>query len=206
MPENASPASPGPEKSGAQPKPASAPPTANAPEYAHVPMAEEFDRAKWTLPPIVPVLIAAGVVAVIIAVVSFTNRPKPVVAGTITKIASADQDGNTMAAVQVKLDNVIEKQIWIKSIDSELETADGKKYTDHAAAASDASLYFKAFPALAEATAEPLREELKIPAKTSFTGVSVFSYPIDTKNFDQRKSLTLRIQLYDQPTVVVKQP
>jgi hypothetical protein len=204
MPENSTPAPASqPEKSGAQPKPA---PTEKPQEYSHLPMSEEFDRAKWTLPPIVPVLIAAGVVAVIIAVVSFTNRPKPVVAGTITKIASADQDGNTMAAVQVKLDNVIEKQIWIKSIDSELETSDGKKYTDHAAAASDANLYFKAFPQLTEARAEPLREELKIPTKTSFTGVTVFSYPVDTKAFNERKSLTLRIQLYDQPTVVVKQP
>ncbi|HET7870906.1 MAG TPA: hypothetical protein VFL42_00225, partial [Terriglobales bacterium] len=200
MPENSTPAPPSPpEKTGAQPKPAS--PAEKAPEYAHVPMSEEFDRAKWTLPPIVPVLIAAAVVAVIIAVVSFTNRPTPVVTGTVTKLATADQDGNTMAAVQVKLDNVIEKQIWIKNIDSELETADGKKYTDHAAAASDANLYFKAFPQLMEATAEPLREELKIPAKTSFTGVSVFSYPVDTKTFSQRKALTLRIQLYDQPTV-----
>ena len=48
------------------------------PEYAHVPMSEEFDKAKWTLPPFVPVLIAAVVVAVIVAIVSFTNRPKPV--------------------------------------------------------------------------------------------------------------------------------
>jgi hypothetical protein len=205
MPDNSTPTPPSqPGQPGAQPKPA--PPSAKPQEYSHVPMSEEFDKAKWTLPPIVPVLIAGAVVAVIIAVVSFTNRPKPVVAGSITKIATADQDGNTMLAVQVKLDNVIEKQIWIKNIDSEMETAEGKKYTDHAAAASDANLYFKAFPQLMEATADPLREELKIPAKTSFTGVTVFSYPVDSKTFSQRKSLTLRIQLYDQPTVVVRQP
>ena len=202
MPENPNPAPEQPKPT--QPKPT--PPAAKPPEYAHVPMSEEFDKAKWTLPPVVPVLIAAAVVAVIIAVVAFSNRPKPVVAGSIVKVATADQDGNTMVAVQVKMDNVIERQLWIKNIDSEIETADGKKYTDHAAAASDADLYFKAFPQLTEAKADPLREELKIPPKTSFTGVTVFAYPVDSKTFGQRKSLTLRIQLYDQPTLVVRQP
>jgi hypothetical protein len=201
MPENPNPAPEQPRP----PQPASAP-AAKPPEYAHVPMSEEFDKAKWTLPPVVPVLIAGAVVAVIIAVVAFSNRPKPVVAGSIVKVATADQDGNTMVAVQVKMDNVIERQLWIKNIDSEIETADGKKYTDHAAAASDADLYFKAFPQLTEAKADPLREELKIPPKTSFTGVTVFSYPVDSKTFGQRKSLILRIQLYDQPTLVVRQP
>jgi hypothetical protein len=34
----------------------------------------------------------------------------------------------------------------------------------------------------------------------------VFSYPVDKKSFDARKSLTIRIQIYDQPTLVLKQP
>jgi hypothetical protein len=106
----------------------------------------------------------------------------------------------------VKLDNVIERQIWVKSIDSELATADGKTFKDHAAPASDVDRYIQAFPSLQDAKADPLHEELKIAPKTSYTGVTVFSYPVDTKTFDQRKSLTLRIQLYDQPTVVVHQP
>ncbi len=176
------------------------------PEYAHVPMSEEFDKAKWTLPPSVPVLIAAAVVAVIVAIVSFTNRPKPVLSGAIVKVASADQEGNALVAVQVTLDNVTEGQLWIRNVDSEVETADGKKYTDHAAAASDADRYFQAFPVLAEARTDPLHEELKIAPKTSYTGVSIFSYPVDKKTFDQRKSLTMRIQVYDRPTIVVRQP
>lgn len=206
MPENPTPAPP------AQPEgPASAPskpaqPAAPAPEYAHVPMSEEFDKAKWTLPPIVPVLIAGAAVAVIIGIVSFVSRPKPVLSGAISKVVAIDQEGNALAAVQVKLDNVTEGQIWIRSIDSEIETADGKKYQDHAAAASDADRYFQAFPALADAKTDPLREELKIPPKTSYTGVSIFSFPVDKAAFDQRKSLTLRIQVYDRPTIVVKQP
>lgn len=171
----------------------------------HVPITEEFDKARWTLPPLVPVLIAAAIVAVIVAVIAFTNRSKPVMSGTIARVATADQDGNTMVAVQVKVDNVIDQQLWVKNVDAEIETADGKKYTDHAAPSSEVDRYLSAFPALLPAKADPLREELKIPPKTSFTGVAVFSYPVDQKTFDSRKSLTLRIQLYDQPTLVVKQ-
>jgi len=56
---------------------------------------------------------------------------------------------------------------------------------------------------LQEAKADWLKEELKIPSKTSFNGVAIFSYPVEKKDFDARKSLTLRIQLYDNPTLVV---
>src|SRR5260370_10625000 len=168
-------------------------------------MSEEFDRAKWTLPPLVPILIALAAVAIVVAVVSFTTRAKPVAAGAITKIASVDQDGNTMVAVQVKVDNMIQKQLWIKDIRSELETADGQKYIDHVAPASEAASYLKSFPPLREAKADPLREELKIPAGTSFTGYAVFSYPLSKTVFDARKSLTVRIGMYDQTTLVVKQ-
>jgi hypothetical protein len=199
MPENANPQPP--QSSGQQ---GSAPAQQYTP--GHVPMSEEFDRAKWTLPPLVPVLIAAAVVAVIIAVVSFSNRPKPVLNGAITKVASADQDGNTMVAVQVKLDNVIDKQLWIKNIASEVEMADGKKYTDQAAPSGDVQRYFTAFPALTEAKADSLREELKIPAHTPFTGVAIFAFPVDQKAFATRKALTLKIQMYDRPTLVLKNP
>jgi hypothetical protein len=182
------------------------PPPASSPAgLGHVPMSEEFDRAKWTLPPVVPVLIAAVAIAIVVAVVSLSTRAKPAAGGAITKIASVDQQGSTMVAVQVKLDNKIEKQIWIKDISSELETTDGRKYTDHASAAVDASRYLKAFPALREAQADPLRDELKIPSGTSYTGFTVFSYPVNKEVFDARKSLTVRIELYDQTALVLKQ-
>jgi hypothetical protein len=201
MPENTAP--------NPQPKPgqpATPPAPAPAPEYGHVPMGEEFDKAKWTLPPIVPVLIAFAAVIVVVVIVSFGNRAKPVIKGTITKVATADQQGNTMAALQVKLDNVVDKQLWISNIDSELVTADGKKFIDHAPPEKEIEEYLQAFPPLQEAKAEPLHEELKIAPKTSFTGVTVFSYPVDTKTFDQRKSLTLRIEMYDQSPLVIKMP
>lgn len=182
--------------------------SAPAPQYApgHVPITEEFDRAKWTLPPMAPVLIAAAVIAVIVVIIGYSNRPQPVLGGAITKVATADQEGNTMVAVQVKLNNVIDKQLWIRNIEAELETADGKTFTDHIAPSGEVDRYLAAFPPLQEAKADPLREELKIPAKTSYNGFAVFAFPVDTKTFAARKALTVRIQMYDQPTLVLKNP
>jgi hypothetical protein len=175
------------------------------PDAGHIPMGEEFDRARWTLPPLVPILIALALVAVVVFIVTYSNRPTPVASGSIVKIVRVDQQGATMAGVQIKIDNKIEKQLWIKNITSELETADGSKYPDHAAPSAEAARYLRAFPPLQEIKSDSLREELKIPTGTSFTGYTVFSYPISPDEFDKRKSLTVRIDMYDQPSLVMKQ-
>ena len=193
------------------PPPLSNPPNANAtvkpkaddqPNRGHIPITEEMDSAKWTLPPIVPLLIAAVVVGILVAMVALSNRTKPSAALAITKVVSAAQEGNTMVAIQIKLDNQVEGPLWIKAIQAEVEAPDGKKYTDNAAPSVDAPRYVEAFPALGEAKADWLKEDLKIPTKTSFNGVAIFSFPVDKAAFDKRKQVTMRIQLYDRPTLV----
>ncbi|MCU1221125.1 MAG: hypothetical protein JWN42_2322 [Candidatus Angelobacter sp.] len=178
------------------------PQTANAPDAGHIPMSEEMDSAKWTLPPIVPLLVAAVVVGILVAVVALSNRTKPSASLAITKVVSAAQESNTMVAIQIKLDNQVEGPLWIKQIQAEVETPDGKKFSDNAAPGVDAPRYVEAFPPLTEAKGDWLREDLKIPTKTSFNGVAIFSYPVDKATFDKRKQVTLRIQLYDRPTLV----
>jgi hypothetical protein len=201
MPDETKPATPLP---GSQPSanPATKPQAASAPNAGHIPITEEMDSAKWTLPPIVPLLVAAVLVAIVVSVVVFSNKTKPSASLAITKVVSAAQEGNTMVAIQIKLDNQVEGPLWIKEIKAEVETADGKKYSDSAAPGVDGPRYLEAFPALQEAKADWLREDLKIPTKTSFNGVAIFSYPVAKAAFDARKQVTLRIQLYDRPTLV----
>jgi hypothetical protein len=197
MPENATPT----------PPPANAPKAAAAPasqgDAGHIPITEEMDSAKWTLPPIAPLLVAAVVVAVVVALIVLSNRSTPSASLAITKVATADQQGNTMVAIQVKLDNQIDKPLWVRDISAEVETAEGKKINDKAAPSVDAPRYMQAFPPLEEARADWLKDDLKIPSKTSFIGVAIFSYPLAKDAFDSRKSLTLRVQMYDHPTLVV---
>jgi hypothetical protein len=199
MPENSTPTPP----PGNPPSAAAAP--ASRPDAGHIPITEEMDSAKWTLPPIVPLLIAGVFVAILVAVVVLTNRSTAVASLAITKVAAADQQGNTMVAIQVRLNNQIDKLLYVKAIVAEVETADGKKFSDSAAPSVDAARYIQAFPPLQEAKADPLREELKLPAKTAYSGVAVFAFPIDKKAFDSRKGLTLRVQMYDNPTLVANE-
>ncbi len=201
---------PNPQPANSQPsaspttKPQATKPTqaANAPSAGHIPITEEMDSAKWTLPPIVPLLVATVLVAIVVSVVVLSNKTKPSASLAITKVVSAAQEGNTMVAIQIELDNQVEGPLWIKEIKAEVETADGKKYSDSAAPGVDAPRYMEAFPPLAEAKADWLKEELKIPTKTSFNGVAIFSYPVAKAAFDKRKQVTLRIQLYDRPSLV----
>lgn len=201
MPDETKPATP-PPNSQPSASPSTKPQTASAPNAGHIPITEEMDSAKWTLPPIVPLLVAAVLVTIVVSVVVFSNKTKPSAALTITKVVAAAQEGNTMVAIQMKLDNQVEGPLWIKEIKAEVETADGKKYSDSAAPGVDGPRYMEAFPALQEAKADWLREDLKVPTKTSFNGVAIFSYPVVKTEFDKRKQVTLRIQLYDRPTLV----
>ena len=61
------------------------PPTAPKPEPAdagHIPMTEEMDRAKWTLPPVIPVLVAAAVVLIVLALYTH-HAVKPMITAKI---------------------------------------------------------------------------------------------------------------------------
>ena len=167
----------------------SAKPQTPSPNFGHIPITEEMDSAKWTLPPVIPLVIGLALVAVVATIVIFATKDKPSASLTITKVVSAAQEDNTMVAMQIKIENQIEGPLWIKGIRAEVETADGKKFSDNAAPGMDGPRYMQAFPVLEEAKADWLKEELKIPSKTSFTGVAIFSYPVAKALFDARKQI-----------------
>lgn len=188
----------------AKPAPPQNQPQRTTPDAGHIPITEEMDSAKWTLPPIVPVLIALAAVAVVIAVVSYTNRPTPTASGNITKVLSSDQQGNVLVAVHLNFRNEKEKSVWIREIHSEVETADGKKYSDSAAPGVDVDRYLRGAPELAEDRIEPLKAEMKIPAHTNQAGMVIFAYPVGKADFDARKSFSVRVDFYDNAPLVMK--
>ena len=184
------------------------PPKPSAPSYdaGHVPITEEFDSAKRTLPPAAPVVIALVVVAIVIGILAYVFRAKPVAQGGIDAVYSS-QPGempNVMAVVNVTLRNVGEKTLYIKNISAKL-TSDQGENSDDAASPTDYDRYFIAYPGLKEHILQPLVVETKIPPGGEQKGTVLVSFPVTRAQFDARKDLTVIVQPYDQNAIVLQE-
>jgi hypothetical protein len=172
-------------------------------DRAHVPMSEEFDRAKWTLPPLGIVGIALAVLAVVVLVLGYATRAKPVASGAINGANAVQlQDNTILAAIQLNVVNVTEKQWYIRGVKATVKTDQGE-YSDDAATAVDSERYFQAFPALGQGVSPILKFDQKIPAGQSLAGTVVVSFPITKDQFDARKSLTVTIEPFDNRPVTL---
>jgi hypothetical protein len=161
---------------------------------------EEFGTAKRNLPPAKIVVICIAAVAVILGIVALVQKQKPQGAGSIDFINAVDvPDQNTLlASVTVTLRNTGQKSLWIHTVKARLTTSDGKTYDDDSASGVDLDRFAQAFPVLKENTQPPLLPETKLMPGTERKGTVVVSFPVTKEAFDQRKSLELFIQPYDQ--------
>jgi hypothetical protein len=189
---------PTPPDSGALTEPVAQPgPTIN--------IAEEFGTARRNLPP--PKILAIGVLAlaVVAAIVVFTQS-RPTSHGTIDDAAAVDipNQNSVLATVNVTLRNGGEKPLYIHSMKATI-TTDSGEFTDEAASPMDFERYFEAFPDLKKHAIEPLRVETKIMPGGEAKGTIMVSFPITQDAFNKRKSLTVVVQPYDQQAVIIKQ-
>ncbi|MGI9101795.1 MAG: hypothetical protein ACR2IF_05050 [Terriglobales bacterium] len=172
-------------------------------DRAHVPMEEEFSRARWTLPPWQPVAVALVIVAVVVAILAYTTRAKPQGAASMDNINAVQvQPDSVLVAVNVALSNNGEKPLWVHTIKATLTTEKGI-FNDEAAPAVDVERYYQAFPDLKQNTQAPLLPEAKVAPGAQQKGTVVFSFNVTKDDFDKRKSLTVTIQPYDQKAVVL---
>ncbi len=166
---------------------------------------DEFGTAKRNLPPAGIVLICIGAIAVIVGIFAFQQRQKPQGAGSIDFVAAAEVPGQTMtlAAITMTLRNTADKPLWIKNLSARLTTADGNIFDDAAASAVDLDRYYQGFPALKESSEPPISPETKLLAGAEQRGTIIVGFKVTKEAFDQRKSLTVTIQPYDQVLPVV---
>ena len=188
-------------ENGVPPKPAQ-------PQYdaGHVPITEEFDSPKRSLPPAVPVVIALVVVAIVVGVIAFVERSKPVAQGGIDSVYASQPANmtNTMVALQVTVSNVGDKALYIKSITANLKTDQGDQ-SDDAASASDYDRYFTAYPELRQHSTQPLTVETKIMPGAEQKGTVLVSFPVTEQQFNARKDLNVTIVPYDQNPIVLRE-
>ena len=183
-------------------------PTPPQPQYdaGHVPITEEFDSPKRSLPPAVPVIIALVVVGIVVAVIAYLERSKPVAQGGIDSVYTSQPEDvtNTMVAIQVTLRNVGDKALYIKSISANLKTDLGEQ-SDDAAAASDYDRYFAAYPDLRPHATQPLTVETKIMPGAEQKGTVLVAFPVTEQQFSARKDLNVTIVPYDQSPIVLRE-
>jgi hypothetical protein len=177
---------------------------AKEPEYdaGHVPMTEELDDARHQLPNIVPVLIAVGIVAVVVAAGAYLLRAKPVATGTIENVFAVEQNSHntSFVAMNVKIQNVTDKTLYIKDIKGEIATPGGS-FVDDAANAVDYDRYIAAYPDLKPVVKQPLKVETKIPPGGSAEGTVLVNFPVTFSDFEKRSGVTVTIIPYDNPSI-----
>jgi hypothetical protein len=188
-------------------------------DAGHIPMSEEMDSARWTLPPIIPVAIGLVIVAVVIGIVLVGGRAKAGATATITGVHAVDKKSQVgvLALVQVHISNIGDKPMWIKGATVTIETDQGK-WTDDAASASDFKRYFDAYPELKPYEKPALAAESKIGPGSEVDGMLLVGYPpppepnaataqpaFTAADFDKRKSLTVTVDLYDRRPLEIKE-
>ena len=166
---------------------------------------EEFGTARRTLPPAGIVVICIAAVAVIVGIFAFKERAKPQGAGAINFVAEAEvpQQNLILVAITLTLRNTAERPLWIHTLKAQLTTADGETHEDEAVSVVDLDRYFQAFPALKESAEPPLSPETKMLPGSEQRGTIIVSFKVTKEAFDQRKSLRVSIQPYDQQLPVV---
>lgn len=193
-------------------------------DAGHIPMTEELDSARWSLPPVVPVVIAAAVLAVILGLYLVGSKKPPTSSGSVSKVialpmhmeskgsiapgmaGTVDQDveksDSVLIAIALDVKNAIQKPMYIKGLEAKLVTQKGE-LTDYAAPASDYDRIVLAYPQLNMGSIKPFQAESAIPANTEQQGLMIVSFPISRDDWDSRKSLVATVNFYDHAPLVL---
>jgi hypothetical protein len=171
----------------------------------HVPFSDTPER-RSPLSIVAPWLIAAIVIAAgAYLFVYFTEAP-PVAQGKITKLFAVEQPGadRVIVGIEMHLKNAYEKDIIVRGVSATLITADGKDYTDQAAAAGEHQRYYQAIPELKQSDAPPLAFDTKLTPGQETTGLLIVGFPVTKDAFEKRKSLEVKINFYGMKPVIFR--
>jgi hypothetical protein len=200
MPDQASNPSPAPE--AAPSTPAQATPSGQPGPTFNI--GDEFGTAKRNLPPVRILLAATAAILTAVGMYSFLQRAKPQGGGSLDNISAVELPGqnSVLVALTFTLRNSGQKSLWVHGIQGKLVTASGEQSGD-AVSAVDFDRYYEAFPAL-KANAQPaLPPEDKLQPGQEVKRTVMVSFPVTLDAFNQRRSVSVIIQPYDQPLPVV---
>jgi hypothetical protein len=195
------------------PNPGTNPPTVSSTQPSAAPavqsgptihIADEFGTAKRNLPPAKVLLLATAAILVIVGIYSFFQRAKPQGAGSLDNIAAVDLPGqnSVLVALTFTLHNSGQKPLWVHNIEGKLVTASGESSGD-AVSSVDFDRYYQAFPALKVDSQPALAPEDKLQPGQEIKRTVMVSFPVPLDAFNQRRSVSVVVQPYDQPVPIV---
>jgi hypothetical protein len=164
----------------------------------------EFGTAKRNLPPIKILLFAVGGVLLAAVIVSFLQRAKPQGGGSLVNVV-AEQIPNqnaVLVALTFAFRNSGEKSLWVHSLQGKLVAPSGE-FTSEAVSAIDFDRYFTAFPTLKNGAQPALSPEDKLQPGQLIERTIIVSFPVNLDVFNQRRSVSVIVQPYDQPLPIV---
>ena len=187
-------------------------------------MTEELDSPRWSLPPLVPVVVAAAVLGIILGIYLYSSQKPPTSSGLVARVIAlplhieskasispgaigtidenVEKSDSVLVNIAVDVKNAIGKPMYVKGVQAKLVTEKGE-FTDDAAPASDYERIVQAYPQLGIASVKPLQAESSIAPNTTQNGLVVFSFPIARKDWDKRKSLQATVNFYDHAPLVL---
>ena len=175
-------------------------------DAGHVPLTEEIDSSKYTMPSAAPVIGAILLVGLALAMVAWVWRAKPVAEGSIGPVFAVEipHQHSSLLAVQLKVKNISDKPIFLKNVVVSARGGWGESNDDFAPA-TDAPRYFAAFPALKEhSTPQLLTREQKIAPGETVNGTVIVSFPLTEGDIQSRQSLEATVSFYDNRPIVLK--
>lgn len=164
---------------------------------------DEFGTAKRNLPPVKVLLLTMAGVLLIVGIYSFLQRAKPQAAGSLDNVAAVEIPGQTavLTALTFSLRNPGQKSLWVHNVAGKLVTPSAELTAD-AVSAVDFGRYYQAFPTLATNAQPALSPEDKLQPGEEIKRTVIVSFPVSLESFNQRKSVSVVIQPYDQPLPV----
>ena len=184
-------------KDGTISKPSTGPAPTQSEPTIHI--ADEFGTAKRNLPPAKPLLITMAVVLVVVAIVAFFERANPQGAGSLDNVVAVDLPGqnSVLVALTFTLRNTGKKSLWVTTLKVSWSPRVGPLSGD-AVSAVDFDRYYQAFPALKQNALTALSPEDKLQPGEEVKRTIMVSFPVGLDAFNQRKSVSVVVQPYDQ--------
>jgi hypothetical protein len=174
------------------------------PNAAQIPITEEFDSFKHTMPNAAPLVVAMLLVVVVIGVLAFVLRAKPVASGSINDAfaVTIPSQNSSLAIITLSFQNVTKEPLRLLNINIDVH-AKGSDFKDDFGSIADYPRYFQAFPALQQHAQDALIRDTKFVPMQKAIGSVIVSFPLTQEEFDARDSLTATLTFAGHPPVKI---